>query len=95
MTRGVEWTEAEKEKKKLCHKNIKRCCDSPALSRRYEFRGSASVLLARSPGRPNVTCSADSDDWVSSDEAKVGLFPFTSPKPGKWERGGGEGISQG
>ena len=44
MTGGVERIEVEK-KKKLCHKDIKRCCDSPALSRRYGFRGRKSLLM--------------------------------------------------
>lgn len=83
MTREVERTEAEKKKKKLCHKDIKRCCDSPALSRRYGFRGSVSSLLARSPDRPNVTRQVDSDGRVSSEGVKLGLSPFFKSEVGE------------
>lgn len=87
MTRGSRADRGGK-KKKLCHKDIKRCCDSPAVSRRYGFRGSVSTLLARSPDRPNVT-QLGSDGRVSSDGAKVGLFPLSSLKTGaeagEWE----------
>lgn len=81
MTRRVERAEAEK-KKKFCHKGIKRCYDSPALSRRYGFRGSVSALLARAGIGLTSFCSADSDGRVSSEGAKVGLFPFSRLKSG-------------
>lgn len=85
---GLRPGRRRRKKKKLCHKDIKRCCDSPALSRRYGFHGSVSTRLARSLTSPS---SADSDCRVSSDLAKSGgFFPLSSPKPG-WV-GGGECV---